>query len=110
MLAPFGPGIIGATMHAAALRMELRIPGVQSLKAKRRVLRGLLARLDEGFDVSIAEVDHQDDWQRATVGVAVVASEHAHLEQILGVIRQRALEWPGTEVIEFAVAYLEEEA
>ncbi|HLA66813.1 MAG TPA: DUF503 domain-containing protein [Acidimicrobiia bacterium] len=94
-------------MHAAALRLELRIPDARSLKAKRSVLRPVLRRLRER-DLSVAEVDHQDDWQRATVGVAVVAPQRGRLDEIVDGLQRMMLEDSTVELIEMGVSYLEE--
>ena len=94
-------------MHAAALRLELRIPDARSLKAKRSVLRPVLRRLRER-DLSVAEVDHQDDWQRATIGVAVVAPQRGRLDEIVDGLQRMMLEDSTVELIEMGVSYLEE--
>lgn len=93
-------------MHAAALRFELRIPEAQSLKAKRSVLRPVLRRLKQR-ELSVAEVDHQDDWQRASVGVAVVAPQRRRLDEIVNGLHRAMLEDPTVELIEMDVSYLE---
>lgn len=94
-------------MHTAALRLELRIPDARSLKAKRSVLRPVLRRLRER-ELSVAEVDHQDDWQRATIGVAVVAPQRGRLDEIVDGLQRMMLEDPTVELIEMGVSYLEE--
>ena len=66
-------------MHAAALRAEIRLPDTHSLKEKRRKMRTVMTQLDR-LGVSASEVDYQDTWQRATVGVAAVAPQHGQLE------------------------------
>ncbi|MBI3003134.1 MAG: DUF503 domain-containing protein [candidate division NC10 bacterium] len=53
--------------------VELQLPENGSLKGKRKVLRSIKDRIRVRFNVSIAEVDRQDAWQRATLGVAVVS-------------------------------------
>lgn len=55
--------------------VELHFPGVESLKGKRHVLKGLKERVKNRFNVSVAEVDHEDLWQRATLAVACVAND-----------------------------------
>ena len=94
-------------MHVAALRLELRIPEAQSLKAKRAVLRPVLHRLRDR-ELSVAEVDHQDDWQRATIGVAVVAPQMSRLDEVVDGVQRMMLEDPTVELIEMGVSYLEE--
>ena len=94
-------------MHVAALRLELRIPEAQSLKSKRAVLRPVLHRLRDR-ELSVAEVDHQDDWQRATIGVAVVAPQRSRLDEVVDGVQRMMLEDPTVELIEMGVSYLEE--
>ncbi|MBU1492748.1 MAG: DUF503 domain-containing protein [Actinomycetota bacterium] len=95
-------------MHAAALRLELRIPGVRSLKAKRGVLKAVSSMLSTTFPVAVSEVDHQDQWQRATLGVALVAPQASQLERLIHAIQRTMLEHQDVELIEMGVSYLEE--
>ncbi len=62
---------------------ELALAGCQSLKDKRRVLKSLKDRLHQRFNVSAAEVDHQDSWQRAALACSVVTTERRHAEEVL---------------------------
>lgn len=70
-------------------RIELYIPAAHSLKQKRSVVKGVLARLHKQFNVSCAEVDFHDVWQSAAIGIAVVSGSAAHAEQVI----ERAVEW-----------------
>jgi hypothetical protein len=70
-------------MIVGVLRVELSLPGSHSLKDKRRLLRSLLDRLHNEFNVSAAEVDHQDNWRQAEVGVSCVSGESAHANAVL---------------------------
>ena len=70
-------------MPIGLLTLEIHIPDAQSLKDKRQVLRSLKDRLRARFNVAVAELDHQDTWQRAQVGVASLSNDPAHLEQSL---------------------------
>ncbi|MCL5040152.1 MAG: DUF503 domain-containing protein [Firmicutes bacterium] len=63
--------------------LELIIPGADSLKAKRRVLRPLLQDLRARFQVAAAEVDDLDLWARSTLGVACVSNDGRHANEIL---------------------------
>lgn len=69
-------------MIVAIGTFELHFPEVHSLKEKRQVLRCLIDRVKAKFNVSIAEVDHQDLWQRGTIGVALVSSDRTLLESM----------------------------
>jgi uncharacterized protein YlxP (DUF503 family) len=63
--------------------VELFIPESRSLKYKRQVLHSLKDRLHAKFNLSVAEVDGQDLWQKAVLGMACVANEGGHVNQVL---------------------------
>lgn len=63
--------------------IELYMRETRSLKAKRQILKSIIARVKNNFNVAIAEVDYQDKWQRATLGIAVVSTAHDHANGIL---------------------------
>ena len=69
--------------------IEFYLPGVASLKEKRRVLKSMLAKLHNTFNVSAAEVDYQDKWQSAVVAIAVVSNSTTHANQVI----QNTIEW-----------------
>ena len=71
-----------ATARVALGLVELHLPDVGSLKGKRHVLKGLKERVRARFEVSVAEVDHQDVWQRATLAVAYVSAD-AHATEVV---------------------------
>jgi uncharacterized protein YlxP (DUF503 family) len=70
-------------MFVGIARYELFIPASQSLKDKRQVLRSVTAAVRNKFSVAIAEVDHQDLWQRAGLGVSCVSSTTGQCRQVL---------------------------
>jgi hypothetical protein len=72
-------------MVIALLSIELFLPGSQSLKDKRMVLRRLKDRLSK-FNVSVAEVEHQDLWQRAGIGIVTISTSQAHAERELAAV------------------------
>lgn len=63
--------------------VELFISESQSLKDKRQVLHSLKDRLRGKFNLSVSEVDGQDLWQKAVLGMACVANEGNHVNQVL---------------------------
>ena len=75
-------------MHIGVLQLDLHVPYAQSLKDKRMALRRLKDRLRKHFNVSVSELDHQDLWQRAEVGVVSVGPDHGYLEQQLSLVLQ----------------------
>jgi len=65
------------------MRLEIHIPASDSLKAKRSVMNHVKERVRSRFNAAVAEIDHQDLWQRATLGVAVVGGESGVLDRVL---------------------------
>lgn len=70
-------------MTVGICRFELYLPSAQSLKDKRRLLKSLIARIQNKFNVSVAEIDDQDLRQKALVGVAVISNSSKHANQVL---------------------------
>ncbi len=70
-------------MTVGTCRVELRISGNSSLKGKRRVVKSIKDRVQGRFNVSIAEVDRLDDWQRATLGIACVSNNARLVDETL---------------------------
>jgi len=70
-------------MVIGLLMLDLHFPGARSLKDKRQALRSLETKLRNRFNVAVAEVEHQDLWQRARVAVVSVNTDHGHLESTL---------------------------
>lgn len=93
-------------MHASALRIELRLPAVRSLKAKRGVLRPLIDDLRNRFGASVAEVGFHDQWQRSTLGVALVATTHSDLTKRALGIRRHLEHLNNVETLDIVTSYL----
>ncbi len=91
-------------MLVATMRFDLRIPGCGSLKEKRHVLKALQASIRKSFNVSVAEVDHQDLWQRTTVAVSAVGSETYHLRRVMSEVEKHVEGWHGVEVLRAGIA------
>ena len=88
-------------MVVGVVRIELHLPGVSSLKGKRSIVRGLKDRIRQRVHAAVAEVDHQDLWQRATLGVAVVSGESRQVGEMLQSVRDLVHGAPGAEVIDW---------
>jgi uncharacterized protein YlxP (DUF503 family) len=75
-------------MPVGVLTLEIHLPYTHSLKEKRAVLQKIRGRLRARFNVAVAELDHQDVWQRATLGVVSISDSQTLLEsafrQVLG--------------------------
>ena len=72
-----------STMTVGVCRVTLRLPENSSLKGKRQLVRSLTTRLHNKFNVAVAEVDDNDRWQIATLGVTCVSNDSAHAHEIL---------------------------
>ena len=70
-------------MIVGLLQVELEIAGARSLKDKRQVIKSLKDRIRAKFNVSVAEVDHQDIWHNAMLGVAIVSTDKQYANQVL---------------------------
>ena len=68
------------------LVVELHIPQAHTLKEKRSVVKSVIARTREKFNVSVAEVGYHDMWQRAEIAVAVVSGSHTEVDRMLETI------------------------
>ncbi|OLC02261.1 MAG: hypothetical protein AUH46_06945 [Gemmatimonadetes bacterium 13_1_40CM_70_15] len=70
-------------MIVGLITWELHLAACQSLKDKRQIVKSLKDRLHQRFNVSAAETDHQDLWQRAELTAAVVSTDRHHAEEVL---------------------------
>lgn len=70
------------------------------------MLRPVIARLRK-LEVAVSEVDHQDAWQRSAIGVAVVAPQVSHLEEVIEAVKRAVHGDPTIEVISIGVSHLE---
>jgi len=86
--------------------VELFIPESQSLKDKRQVLLSLKDRLREKFNLSVAEVDGQDLWQKAVLGFACVANEGRYVNQVLDQALNVIRSVPAVEIVQSRIELL----
>lgn len=94
-------------MHVAALRLDLRIRAPQSLKEKRQVVKSITSHVARTYGVAVSEVDHQDLWNRATLGVAAVAPQASQLDRILHSVERHVRERRDCEVLAVSISHLE---
>lgn len=94
-------------VHAAAMTLELHIPESRSLKAKRAAVRPILDGLRHRFRISVAEVDRHEQWQRATVAVAVVAESERRVRDLLDAAERFVAGAPAVELLGCCVGWLE---
>jgi len=70
-------------MNVGICRVSLRLPENESLKGKRRVLKSITTRVRSKFNVSVAEVDNQNLWQLATLGICFVSNDNRFTNEVL---------------------------
>jgi uncharacterized protein YlxP (DUF503 family) len=88
------------------LTLEIRIEGAHSLKDKRQVVKSLKDRLRSKFNVAVAEIDHQDLWQRAAVAAVTVSSDHEHAQKVLQSVEDEAASILGGGLADSTVEWL----
>ena len=91
-------------MIVGVCEIDLHIPNNHSLKEKRSVVRSIVARISQQFNVSIAELDHQDLWQSTCLGVACISNQsayvHRQLENIVHWIEQNR---PDVNLVDYRI-------
>ena len=96
-------------MHVASMTIGLHLPSTHSLKEKRSVVRPIVEGARRRFEVAVAEVDHQDKWQRASIGVAVVSGSASHAAQVLDAVERFVWSFPEVEVTDVRRAWSKDE-
>jgi uncharacterized protein len=95
-------------IFCCALRIDLTIPGCTNLKAKRAAIRPLIDGIRNRFQVSVAEVGHQDSWGRSIIAVAAVSgSEHVTV-QVLDEVDRFVWSFPEINVVSIDRAWLDD--
>ncbi len=83
-------------MIVGLCRLTLRLPENGSLKGKRQVVRSVTERLRNKFNVAVAEVDDNDRWQVATLGITCVSNDARHarrvLDRVVAFVQQQRLD------------------
>ncbi|MBN1464258.1 DUF503 domain-containing protein [candidate division KSB1 bacterium] len=90
-------------MFIGSLQVELLIPDSTSLKEKRMVLASIKKRLQNKFNISVAELDHHDLWQRASLGIVMVSNEQQHVRGAMDKILNFIDDQDHSQVIDFQI-------
>jgi uncharacterized protein YlxP (DUF503 family) len=90
-------------MVVGVCSIEILIPESNSLKSKRQILRRIKDRVKNRFNVSIAEVENNNLWQRTTLGVAVVANEGRYVNQLLSQVVESLNRENGVELLDYSI-------
>ena len=97
MSLPSPPMVVGLAS------IEIHIPESGSLKSKRHFLKGIKDRVKNRFNVSIAEVDHNDLWQRTTLGGSVVANQRQFANQVLSGVVEFIDKENGVQILNYSI-------
>jgi uncharacterized protein YlxP (DUF503 family) len=95
-------------MQIGLLTLEIHISDAQSLKDKRQVLRSLKDRLRAHFNVAVAELEHQELWQRSKIGVVSISGNGKHLEESLTAIAAESERLLGRDLVSQQIDYFED--
>ncbi|TLY36174.1 MAG: DUF503 domain-containing protein [Nitrospirae bacterium] len=93
-------------MVVGVCTIDLHLPGIGSLKGKRQILLSLKDRIQGKFNVSVAEVDANDLWQRAVLGVACIANDGRYANQVLDGVLNAIRANPAVELIKHQMEFL----
>ncbi len=93
-------------MTVGTCLVELQIPANASLKGKRRVLKSIKDRVQSRFNVSIAEVDRLEEWQRATLGIACVANDRRLVDETLSKVIDLIATSPEALILDYEIDFI----
>jgi uncharacterized protein YlxP (DUF503 family) len=96
--------------HVLALVVDLRIPGVHSLKEKRTVVTTILEGSRRRFSVAVSETGHQDRHQRAELAFSAVSGTAAHTEEVIDAVERFVWSFPEVQVVSAERSWLEVDA
>ncbi|MGQ9571765.1 MAG: DUF503 domain-containing protein [Dehalococcoidia bacterium] len=95
-------------MTVGLCRVRLHLPENHSLKGKRQVIKSLVTRIHNRFNVSVAEIDEHDRWQMASIGISCVStsSQHAHqvLSNVVGFIQRERTD---AELVDYEIEIIQ---
>ncbi len=93
-------------MHVLLIKLSLQIPNAHSLKDKRRQIRSLKDRLSSRFNVSVAEIDALDNWQKAVIGVCMISNDKSYLDKQYSLVETLVLEYTELELVNMTREWL----
>ena len=93
-------------MIVGLITWELHLAACHSLKEKRQIVKSLKDRLHQRFNVSAAETDHHDLWQRAELSAVVVTTDRQHAEQVLREADRLVEGAAGARIMDSSLSYL----
>ena len=93
-------------MFIGVCTIEMHIPESGSLKTKRQSLRSIKDRIRSRFNVSVAEIDDHDLWQKSSLAVAAVSNDKSHLNQTLDHVLNLVRSVPDVSLLDYHIEIL----
>ena len=93
-------------MVVGICRIELHIPESRSLKDKRQVIKRIKDKIRNSFNVSIAEIDNNDLWQRASLGVSVISNDRKFATQVLCLVVNKINQESGAVMLNHNIEFV----
>ena len=94
-------------MFIGVITLELAISHAMSLKDKRAVLNRLKSKIQNKFNVSIAEIDAHDIWNIAVLGIAILSNEQRYCNQVVDKVMDHIEEMRDFEVEDYSTEYIQ---
>lgn len=85
-------------MQIGLLQVKLFLPGIQSLKSKRRIIKSIKDRVRNHNNISISEIDYQDVWQESLLGVVTIGTDQKRVSQVLASVIKQIESTPNSEI------------
>ena len=86
-------------MIVGVLTVDLFLLEGGSLKAKRKVISSIKSKLDQKFNIAIAEVGYLDKWQRSQLGICTISNEVKHIDQVFSHLMNQLYQDTRIEVV-----------
>lgn len=93
-------------MVVGICRIELHIPESRSLKDKRQVIKGIKDKIRNKFNVSIAEIDNNDLWQKASLGVSIISNDKKFATQVLCLVVDKINQENGAVILDHNIEFV----
>lgn len=93
-------------MIVGLLTLDLHIPEANSLKSKRLIIKSLIDRIKNKFNVSVAEVGANNLWQRSVIGIAFVSNETVMINKVFEKIKNLVMDNHSLELIDATMELL----
>lgn len=94
-------------MIVGVLLLEVYLPASHSLKEKRSIIKPIIARLQREFNLTVAEVDALDKWQKAVIACAMISNDRDHIHRSLQHVENYVEEnWPDITLLNQSIVFL----